>query len=214
MIRGFLLPAAVGALAAMTLALPAFGALQPGAEAPTFTVKASLGGEEFTFSLQKALAKGPVVLYFFPAAYTKGCDIEAHTFSTHKAQFVKAGATIIGISRDSIAKLNKFSSDPDFCAGKFPVASNPGGSIGASYGIPLIPPQQGVTTVHGKPVNHGFFARTTFVIDADGRIVATLSTRNDGITPAEHVTKSLAIVQKMQAGRLSAIHPRERGPQE
>lgn len=184
------------------VALPALAATLPlGAQAPTFTAPASLAGHDFTFSLEKALAKGPVVVYFFPAAFTKGCDMEAHTFSTHKAQFVNAGATIIGVSEDSMATLNKFSSDPKYCAGKFPVASDPSGNIGSMYGVPMAPPQQGVTDVLGKTVTHGFFARTTFVIDQDGKIVAKFSTRKDHITPAQHVTKSLAIVQKMHADK-------------
>ncbi len=193
--------AAIGALVALLLMVPALAALNPGAKAPDFTAEASLAGKDFTFSLQKALAKGPVIVYFFPAAYTQGCDIEAHSFSTHKAQFAKAGATIIGVSEDSIATLNKFSSDPNFCAGKFPIASDPSGNIGAKYGVPRVPPQKDAKTIHGTPVTHGFFARTTFVINRDGKIVARLSTKRDHITPTQHVTKSLAIVQKLQASK-------------
>ncbi|HEX7339538.1 MAG TPA: peroxiredoxin [Rhodanobacteraceae bacterium] len=192
-----------GAALALALAAPAVAAAPAGAQvgsvAPTFTAPASLAGHTFTFSLAKALAKGPVVVYFYPAAYTQGCDIEAHTFSTHHAAFAKAGATIIGVSQDSIATLNKFSSDPDYCAGKFPVASDPQGKVGARYGVGMTPAQQGVTNVKGLPVTHGFFARTTFVLDKGGKVVARFSSAKDHISPAQHVTRSLAIVQKMQA---------------
>ncbi|TAN08027.1 MAG: peroxiredoxin [Rhodanobacteraceae bacterium] len=186
---------------AALLALPALAALQPGAAAPDFTATASQAGKDFTFSLKQALAKGPVVVYFYPAAYTTGCDIEAHTFSTHKAEFTKAGATIIGVSANSIATLNKFSADPKYCAGKFAVASDPHGKIAGLYGLKMIPPQKGVTNVLGQPVTHGFFPRTTFVIDREGKIVKVLSTEADHISPAQHVTDSLAIVEKLQAGK-------------
>lgn len=193
----------VGAMAAgamaMLLALPGWAALKPGAAAPDFTATASLAGKDFTFSLKQALAKGPVVVYFYPAAYTGGCDLEAHTFATDKDKFVKAGATIIGVSADSIARLNQFSSDPKYCAGKFPVASDPDGKVAAMYGLKMMPPQKGVMDVRGDPVTHGFFPRTTFVIDREGKIVATLSSKEDHLTPDQHVKRSLAIVERMQA---------------
>src|SRR3954469_9973570 len=115
--------------------------LSKGSIAPMFTAKASLSGNEFDFSLKKALAKGPVVLYFYPSAYTGGCDLEAHTFAEYKDSFTKAGATIIGVSADDIQCLNSFSSSPEYCAGKFPVASDPAGTIAASYGLNLKAPQ-------------------------------------------------------------------------
>lgn len=187
-----------GALLAL-LVVPAFAALQPGAAAPDFTATASLAGKDFTFSLKQALAKGPVVVYFYPAAYTGGCDLEAHTFATDAAKFVSAGATIIGVSADSIQRLNSFSSDPNYCAGKFPVASDPEGKIAATYDLKMSPPQKGVVDVRGVTVTHGFFPRTTFVIDRQGKIVATLSSQADHLTPDQHVSRSLAIVQKMHA---------------
>jgi thioredoxin-dependent peroxiredoxin len=188
-----------GALAAL-LAVPGFAALKPGVAAPDFTAAASQAGKNFTFSLKQALAKGPVVVYFYPAAYTGGCDLEAHTFATDKARFVKAGATIIGVSADSITRLDKFSSDPNYCAGKFPVASDPDGKIASLYGLKMIPPQKGVMDVDHQPVTHGFFPRTTFVIDRAGKIVATLSSEADHLTPDQHVKRSLAIVEKLGAG--------------
>lgn len=187
-----------GALAAL-LAVPALAALAPGAAAPDFTATASQAGKDFTFSMQKALAKGPVVVYFYPAAYTGGCDLEAHTFASEKAKFTKAGATIIGVSADSVARLNQFSADPKYCAGQFAVASDPSGKIATQYGLTMAPPQEGVLDVLGKPVTHGFFPRTTFVVDRQGKVVATLSSDADHLTPDQHVKRSLAIVEQLQA---------------
>ncbi len=172
-------------------------ALSEGATAPIFTARASQGGRAFDFSLKKALAKGPVVVYFYPAAYTGGCDLEAHTFATLSDQFKAAGATIIGVSADDIQRLNSFSSDPDYCAGKFPVASDPEGKIAATYGLKISPPQPGVKDVRGEEVTHGFLPRTTFVINTKDQIVAVFSSKVDKISPDEHVKKALAIVKKM-----------------
>ncbi len=171
--------------------------LSNGSAAPLFTSKASQAGNEFDFSLKKALAKGPVVLYFYPAAYTSGCDLEAHTFAEYKDSFTTAGATIIGVSADDIQRLKSFSSSPDYCAGKFPVASDPGGKIAATYGLELKPPQPGAKDVTGQQVTHGFIPRTTFVINKEGKIVAVFSSTTDHISPDEHVKKSLAIVSKL-----------------
>jgi len=194
-----------GALATL-LAVPVLAAgeaqaLGPGAAAPAFTATASLAGKDFAFSLKQALAKGPVVVYFYPAAYTGGCDLEAHTFATEADKFAKAGATIVGVSADSLARLNQFSADPKYCAGKFPVASDPDGKIAATYGLAMMPPQKGVTDVHNKPVTHGFLPRTTFVIDREGKIVARLSSKDDHLSPDQHVQRSLEIVEKLTAGR-------------
>lgn len=169
--------------------------LAKGSTAPVFNAKASLAGKAFDFSLKKALAKGPVVVYFYPSAYTGGCDLEAHTFADLKDSFTAAGATIIGVSADDIDRLNSFSSDPQYCAGKFPVASDPGGEIAATYGLKLRPAQAGVKDVRGQQVTHGFIPRTTFVIDKNGKIVAVFSSETDHIAPDEHVKKSLAIVE-------------------
>ena len=167
------------ALMALALAVPAFAALPVGATAPTFTAPASLAGKSFSFSLQQALAKGPVVVYFYPAAYTHGCDLEAHTFASHHDQFDKAGATIIGVSADSIKRLNTFSADPDYCAGKFAVASDPKGAIAAHYGLAMTPARSDVTDVRGDKVTHGFLPRTTFVLNHDGKVVARFSSKDD-----------------------------------
>lgn len=171
--------------------------LSIGSAAPAFTAKASLAGKDFDFSLKRALAKGPVVVYFYPSAYTGGCDLEAHTFAEMKSKFTAAGATIIGVSADDIERLNSFSSDPQYCAGKFPVASDAGGKIAATYGLNLIVPKQAFKDVRGVEVTHGFIPRTTFVIGKDDKIVAVFSSETDKISPDEHVKKALAIVEKL-----------------
>lgn len=185
------------------VAAPAWAALKPGAAAPNFTAPASLAGKAFNFSLQKALARGPAVVYFYPAAFTRGCDLEAHTFATHKNAFTKAGATIIGVSADSIKRLNAFSADPDYCAGKFPVASDPQGKIAASYDLKMQAPRADVVDVRGVDVTHGFFPRTTFVINANGKVVAVFSSKADHLTPAQHVTQSLKIVRNLRDATVS-----------
>ncbi|MDE3199892.1 MAG: peroxiredoxin [Acidobacteriota bacterium] len=179
------------------LSIPAFAALKVGDSAPAFSAPASLAGKEFHFSLKAALKKGPVVVYFYPSAYTGGCDIEAHTFAEEKGKFTAAGASIIGVSQDSMARLKQFSADPNFCAGQFPVASNPDGKIGEAYGVTSFPGKAGQKDVRGQEIGHGFFERITFVIDKDGKIVSVLSSKDDQLSPAEHVQKSLEIVQKL-----------------
>jgi peroxiredoxin len=171
--------------------------LSVGSTAPMFTGKASLAGNQFDFTLKTALAKGPVVLYFYPAAYTGGCDLEAHTFAELKDSFTAAGATIIGVSADDIERLNSFSASPDYCAGKFPVASDPEGKIAANYGLELMPPKPGAKDMTGKEITHGFIPRTTFVIDKNDKIVAVFSSKTDHLSPDEHVKKSLEIVSKL-----------------
>jgi peroxiredoxin len=177
------------------LALPVLAALKVGDMAPTFSARASLAGKEFDFSLQDALKKGPAVVYFYPSAYTKGCDIEAHTFAQEKDKFDAAGATIIGVSGDSIARLDKFSADPDYCAGKFPVASDSDGKIASSYNLTMSAVKPGAKDVQGNDIDHGFIERETFVIGKDHKIIATFSSNDDKLAPDQHVEKSLAIVQ-------------------
>ncbi len=103
---------AVGVLMAGIMVVPAFAALKHGDKAPEFAAKASLAGKAFDFSLKTALAKGPVVVYFYPSAFTGGCNIEAHTFAENIDKFEAAGASVIGVSQDSITRLNAFSADP------------------------------------------------------------------------------------------------------
>src|SRR5579884_3020828 len=135
------------ALALALSASPAFAALKAGDTAPDFSAAGSLGGKDFNFHLKDALKKGPVVVYFYPSAYTGGCDLEAHTFAEDKDKFTAAGATIIGVSADSIARLDQFSADPNYCAGRFPVASDPGGKIAGSYGLTVSTGKPGMKDV-------------------------------------------------------------------
>lgn len=179
------------------ISLPVFAALKVGEMAPDFSARGSLAGKEFSFSLQEALKKGPVVVYFFPSAYTKGCDLEAHTFSTEKDKFDAAGASIIGVSADSIARLNRFSADPEFCAGKFPVASDTDKKIATSYNLATNAVKAGQLDVKGDAIDHDFIERETFVIGKDHKIIAAFSSKDDGLSPDQHVAKSLAIVQQL-----------------
>jgi peroxiredoxin len=185
----------LGTLLMTAAALPAMAALNAGDSAPKFKAEASLAGKTFTFSLKKALRKGPVVVYFYPSAYTGGCDIEAHTFAQDSAEFATAGATIIGVSLDSIKRLNDFSADPKYCAGKFPTASDVGGAISKSYNIEVHQGPPGLKDVRGVEIGHGFADRTTFVISRDGKIVSVISQ----VSPAEHVAKALQVVQQLQS---------------
>src|SRR5579862_8449101 len=140
----------------VALAAPAFAALAVGAKAPAFTLQASQGGNVFTFNLADALKKGPVVLYFYPAAFTKGCTIEAHEFADAIDQYRALGATVIGVSHDPIDKLQKFSVSE--CRSKFAVAADTDGSIMKSYDAVLL--------------GHTSYAnRTSYVIAPTGEIV-------------------------------------------
>src|SRR5271163_300799 len=127
----------LGFLSLMLTVTPSFAALKQGDTAPDFNTQASLAGKAFTFSLRDALKKGPVVVYFYPAAFTGGCNLQAHTFAEDHDKFAAAGASVIGVSLDSISRLNDFSSDPKYCAGKLPVASDEKGEIAKSYDIKI-----------------------------------------------------------------------------
>src|SRR5882757_11431849 len=121
----------LAALTTVLITIPAYGALPDGAKAPDFSTAASLAGKEFKFSLADALKKGPVVLYFYPAAFTPGCTIEAHNFADAMEDFQKLGATVIGVSHDSIQTLDRFSLTE--CRSKFPVAADTDAKIMKSY---------------------------------------------------------------------------------
>ncbi len=189
-----LLLAAIGISLVSTSAL---AALQPGTTAPQFTAQASRNGKSFHYSLETALRRGPVVVYFYPSAYTKGCDIEAHTFSANIAKFKAAGASVVGVSLDSISRLNDFSKDPNYCAGNFPVASDPDGHIAQSYDLMVRAAVAGAHDVRGVEIGHGFAERTTFVVNPNGTIAATIG----GVAPADNVQKTLAAVQALSAGK-------------
>ena len=177
---------------------PAAAALKVGDAAPDFTLRASQAGKEFTFKLADALKKGPAVVYFYPSAYTKGCDLESHTFAEARDKFDAAGATIIGVSADSIARLNQFSADPAYCAGKFPVASDADHKTAKSYNLDVGDLRAGVKDVRGVEIDHGFIERVTYVIGKDGKVAATMSSKTDNLSPDQHVDKSLAMVVTMK----------------
>jgi peroxiredoxin len=175
----------------------ALAALPVGTAAPTFRTQASLAGKEFTYDLSKALKTGPVVVYFYPGAFTGGCNIQAHTFAQDMDKFRSAGATVIGVSLDKIETLNAFSSDPQYCAGKLPVASDADGSIARNYDLKIMDGRPGMKDSRGIDLDHKFAERTTFIITRDGKIAATVG----GVSPAENVEKTLAIVQDIAAGK-------------
>jgi peroxiredoxin len=186
----------LGLVTSSLIALPAFAALKSGDKAPDFTAPASLAGKTFTFSLKDALKKGPVVVYFYPSAYTGGCNIQAHTFAVNSDKFAAAGATIIGVSQDSIKRLNDFSADPDYCAGKFPTASDPTGAIAKSFDLKTFEGRAGMKDTRGQDIDHGFTERTTFIITSDGKISQTIETGMGG-SSAKNAEDSLAAVQAL-----------------
>ena len=169
--------AVCGAIFVAAITGPAIAALQVGAAAPDFTAQASLGGKEFSFSLADALKKGPVVLYFYPAAFTKGCTIEAHDFAEAMPQFAALGATVIGVSHDNIDKLDKFSLTE--CRSKFPVAADPNETVIKSY--------DAVLAEHPEYAN-----RTSYVIAPDHSVLLSYTDMN----PDKHVELTLATVKK------------------
>jgi len=159
-------------LSAALAGADAFAALRPGDKAPDFSAQASLGGNVFAFSLADALKKGPVVLYFYPAAFTKGCTVEAHDFAEATDEYRKLGATVIGVSHDDIATLTKFSVSE--CRGKFAVA--------ADTDQPIMKAYDAVLTLAPKYAN-----RTSYVIAPDGRIVYEYTS----LDPGKHVANTL-----------------------
>jgi len=162
--------------------------------APDFSASGSLGGKDYSFNLKSALKKGPVVVYFYPSAYTGGCDLEAHTFAEQSDKFAKAGITIVGVSADDLGRLKQFSADPQFCAGKFPIVSDADTKIAQSYNLNVTPPRAGAKDVNQVEINHAFIERVTYVVGKDGKILATLSSKDDKLSPDQHVDKSLAIL--------------------
>lgn len=175
------------------LALPAIAALEAGDQAPDFEARASLAGEEFDFSLEDALEKGAVVVYFYPSAYTEGCNVQAREFAVNMDKFEAAGASVIGVSLDSIERLNDFSADPDYCAGKLAVASDEDGEIAKAFDLEVQPGREGLTDTRGVEIDHGFAERTTFIVTPDGKIAETIG----GLSPMQNVQKTLEAVQRL-----------------
>lgn len=167
-----------GAAAALLVPRAATSALPVGAKAPDFTTRGALAGRLFTLTLSHQLRKGPVVLYFFPAAFTPGCTAEAHEFAEASARFRAAGATVIGLSADPVDKLAKFSVEE--CRSKFAVASA-GPDIIKAYDVAL-------------PLRLGMSNRTSYVIAPTGRIVYAHS----AMSYQDHVKNTLAAVESMK----------------
>ena len=173
--------AAVVLGSAALLAAPAFAELKAGAKAPDFTAPAYLAGQPFTFKLADALKKGPVVLYFFPAAHTPGCNIEAHEFADASDKFKAAGATVIGVTAGNIDQLADFSKEQEHCAGKFPVAGDATLAIARNYDV--------VNATHADHTN-----RTSFVITPDHKIIFAMTDPK----PDAHIADTLAAVQGLK----------------
>jgi peroxiredoxin (alkyl hydroperoxide reductase subunit C) len=175
------LPALCAALAILAIgATPAAAALKPGAAAPGFVTEASLGGKVFNYSLAEALKKGPVVLYFYPAAFTTGCTVEAHEFAEAVDRYRALGATVIGISHDDIATLKRFSVSE--CRGKFPVAADPKGAIIRSYDAKM-------------PVLDSMAKRISYVIAPDGTVIYEYA----DMSPDKHVENTLNALKSWSA---------------
>ena len=185
-------------LASVAVAVPVVvSALQKGEAAPMFSAKASLAGKEFNYSLADALKQGPVVVYFYPSAFTQGCNIQAHTFAENMDAFKAAKASVIGVSLDSIARLNDFSPDPAYCAGKLPVASDADGAIAKSYGVNVREGRAGMKDSRGVDIDHGFAERLTFVLAQDGKVVSTIGAGN--LPPDQNVQQALQAVKDLAA---------------
>lgn len=184
----------LGVLGSTAIVLSAFAALETGDGAPPFEARASLAGEPFDYSLNEALADGTVVVYFYPSAYTQGCNIQAHEFSVKMEYFEAAGASVIGVSLDNIDRLNDFSADPEYCAGNLAVASDESGEIARSFGLDVRDAREGATDTRGVEIGHGFAERTTFIVTSNGKISETIG----GVSPMENVRLSLEAVQSHQ----------------
>jgi peroxiredoxin len=169
-------------LVAGAMTASASAALNVGTKAPAFSLQASLGGNVYTFNLADALKQGPVVLYFYPAAFTKGCTIEAHDFADAIDKYKALGATVIGVSHDPIDKLQKFSTSE--CRSKFPVAADTDETVIKAYDAVL-------------PQNPGYANRTSYVIAPDGTILYTYT----DLDPDKHVANTLSALQAWKSAQ-------------
>jgi len=171
------------AAAAALISAPAYAALPVGAPAPQFTAPAFLAGTQFQFTLADALKKGPVVLYFFPAAHTQGCNIEAHMFADAIDKFKAQGATVIGVTAGHVTELADFSRETEHCSGKFPVAADPGDVIAKTYDATFA---MGANTVTN---------RTSYVIAPNDTVLFTYT----NLAPDQHIALTLDAVTKWRA---------------
>ncbi|QGZ61750.1 peroxiredoxin [Paraburkholderia acidisoli] len=177
--------AALAGVAFATFTVSAQATLKPGDPAPDFTTQASLGGKTYTYSLASQLKKGPVVVYFYPAAFTKGCTIEAHEFADAVDEYKKYGATVIGVSHDNIDTLTKFSVSE--CRSKFPVAADADSKIIQSYDAAM-------------PMHASMANRVSYVIAPDGKILYEYTS----LSPDQHVENTLRAVKEW-----AAQHPQQ-----
>ncbi|MBI1407557.1 MAG: redoxin domain-containing protein [Caulobacter sp.] len=175
-----LLISAIAAVSIAAIGLPALAALKVGTKVADFTLPSFKAGEPMTYSLAEARKKGPVVVYFFPAAFTGGCDLEAHLFAEAADDYAAAGASIIGVTAGSIERLKEFSADNERCSGKFPVAADKDARIAKAWDSKL-------------PV--GISSRTSYVIAPDGKVLYVHSDMN----PRQHVELTLEAVRKWKA---------------
>ncbi|MBP1474489.1 peroxiredoxin [Frateuria sp. MAH-13] len=173
--------AALALVGTAVLASPAFAALKEGTQAPDFTAPAYLAGKAFTFNLADALKKGPVVVYFFPAAHTAGCNLEAHLFSQAIDQFKAMHATVIGVTAGNTDQLADFSKETEHCSGKFPVAADANAKIAREYDALL-------------PMRPGWSDRTSYVIAPSGKITHVYS----DLKPNKHVQETLDAVKALE----------------
>jgi thioredoxin-dependent peroxiredoxin len=160
--------------------LPAQAALKPGDAAPDFTLPAAIGGKEISFSLKDQLRQGPVVLYFYPKSFTRGCTVEAHEFADHRDDFAAAGASLLGVSSDTIEVQREFSSKE--CRDKFPVGADPSLTTIKAYDA-----QRQKPGASGEALAD----RISYVI-VDGKIAFSLTDSN----PVKHVESTLEFVRK------------------
>lgn len=180
-----MIPRGMAATGALLLALAggAQAALKPGDAAPSFATTAALAGKTFGFDMSAALKKGPVVLYFFPKAFTQGCTLEAHAFAESTPEFNRLGASVVGISHDDIDTLRKFSTEA--CRDQFAVASDPQAQTIRAYDA-------------SSGARPGTANRISYVIGQNGKVVYV----HEGSDPMEHVTGTLEAVRQMKgAGR-------------
>ncbi|MEA2720475.1 MAG: thioredoxin-dependent peroxiredoxin [Candidatus Eremiobacteraeota bacterium] len=179
-VAGALVALVVLAVVALVGVRHASAHLEHGVTAPEFTLQAAKGGDVATVDLKAALAKGPVVLYFFPKSFTSGCTVEAHLFSEHVADYAKYGAQVIGVSADDIETQKKFSTQE--CRSAFLVASDPGLKVAKQYDAALAP---------------GYANRTSYVIAPNGTIVYSYTS----LDPSKHVDNTLEALKTLAAAK-------------
>lgn len=177
------LPLSLGVSLAV-LPMQGIAALQQGVKAPDFTLKAAQGGKEFDLSLKATLRNGPVVLYFFPAAFTPGCTVEAHLFAEANSKFNQLGARVIGVTAGNIHRVAEFSRSE--CRDKFAVAADPGAKVAARHDSTMVGPD-------GAPLSN----RTSYVIAPNGTILLAYTDSK----PRAHVEKTMAAVRAWKARR-------------